>query len=113
MSVDQGHSGTKVDAMYAAQNMNEADSTHLQTDNSTPSSQHCVPKKELNPPDKADSDFGLSVTVPSLNDLDDINDSESDTQSGNGQMLSCPKCGQSFSADCHAQLVEHLEVCCD
>lgn len=113
MSVDQGHSGTKVDAMYAAQNMNEADSTHLQTDNSTPSSQHCVPKKELNPPDKAESDFGLSVTVPSLNDLDDINDSESDTQSGNGQMLSCPKCGQSFSADCHAQLVEHLEVCCD
>lgn len=96
--------------MYTAQTMNEVDST-LQTDNTSSMSQLSVPKNSQELSGKADSELGLSLTVPSLNDLDEINDTESET--GNGQMLSCPKCGQSFSADCHAQLVEHLDVCCD
>ncbi|XP_048745744.2 TNFAIP3-interacting protein 2-like [Ostrea edulis] len=97
-------------SVYTAQTMNEVDST-LQTDNTSSMSQLSVPKNSQELSGKADSELGLSLTVPSLNDLDEINDTESET--GNGQMLSCPKCGQSFSADCHAQLVEHLDVCCD
>ncbi|XP_061177821.1 NF-kappa-B essential modulator-like [Saccostrea echinata] len=112
-TMDQGHSGQTVSSsFYAVQNMNEIDSPP-QMDSTSPLTRPSFPKNshEFPPPDKGDTDLGLSLKVPSLNDLDEINDSESET--GNGQMLSCPKCGQSFSADCHAQLVEHLDVCCD
>ncbi|XP_062602200.1 centrosomal protein of 55 kDa-like [Saccostrea cucullata] len=112
-TMDQGHSGQTVSSsLYTVQNMNEIDSPQ-QMDSTSPLTQTSFSKNshEFPTPDKGDSDLGLSLKVPSLNDLDEINDSESET--GNGQMLSCPKCGQSFSADCHAQLVEHLDVCCD
>ncbi|KAK3094311.1 hypothetical protein FSP39_000184 [Pinctada imbricata] len=66
-----------------------------------------------------DNDYGLSGTVPLLNDLeDDHTENEDLRQSSNGsrknsQILTCPKCGREFVTEEHTDLLEHLELCCD
>ena len=66
----------------------------------------------------SDTDFGLSATVPALNDLeDDQGDMELRPHTTgarkNSQVLMCPKCGREFVTDQHTDLLEHLELCCD